>query len=409
MKKDASFILECPECETRYEIPTPIPEGGRKVRCAKCTHVWDAQPGDEIPKSDLLEAEDIEVVFADPAAAAESQAGPEPESQPEPEAESGTEPESQPEPEAESGTEPESQPEPEAESGTEPDGEPDPETEPGPETESEAEPVAPPEIDSESETRYAEELASAFEAVAEPAPAAEQETLADDTGEDTADVPEPEPVDASEPDSVAAFYGEESATPDPEEPASDTAPEQELQEEPEPEAVQDAEYAVDEGAEPEKIVVGKARRRRAPVGAGAIAAGWGMLCLAVFGLGYLATSQRVAVVRALPGTAWVYASLGLPVNVRGLDFRSVDYTWETEAGRVVLQVHGDIVNITGQELHVPSVIFALRDENETEVYQWEDEVLHEPLAGGDRATFAIRIPTPPKSIKSVQVRFAKAR
>ncbi|MCG8652098.1 MAG: hypothetical protein MI861_19825, partial [Pirellulales bacterium] len=182
---------------------------------------------------------------------------------------------------------------------------------------------------------------------------------------------------------------------------------------PEPDRDEVADFYGDQASEPalekpqEPIVIGRSRRRLTiPAG---LAAGWAGLVLAVLAIGFLTINQREAIVRAMPGSAWAYASLGMPVNVRGLDFRDVAYSWESDAGRIVLEVHGDIVNITDRDMQVPPVVFALRDEVKKEVYQWEEAVLSEPLGAGASAAFAIRIPTPPKSIKSVQVRFARAR
>ena len=58
------MILECPNCETCYEIPEDLPPEGRKVRCASCQHVWNAtnknQPKADIP-ADIFD--DGEIVF----------------------------------------------------------------------------------------------------------------------------------------------------------------------------------------------------------------------------------------------------------------------------------------------------------------------------------------------------------
>ena len=35
-------LIICPACETRYEIAAVLPAEGRKVRCSKCGHVWQA-------------------------------------------------------------------------------------------------------------------------------------------------------------------------------------------------------------------------------------------------------------------------------------------------------------------------------------------------------------------------------
>ena len=41
------MIIECPACNTRYEIKVDLPPEGRTVRCAKCENVWRAVPLDE--------------------------------------------------------------------------------------------------------------------------------------------------------------------------------------------------------------------------------------------------------------------------------------------------------------------------------------------------------------------------
>ncbi|MCJ7528169.1 MAG: zinc-ribbon domain-containing protein, partial [Methyloceanibacter sp.] len=37
-------LIICPACETRYATQAVFPPDGRKVRCAKCAHVWQALP-----------------------------------------------------------------------------------------------------------------------------------------------------------------------------------------------------------------------------------------------------------------------------------------------------------------------------------------------------------------------------
>src|SRR5512134_2112622 len=37
-------LLICPACGTRYETKAVLPPEGRKVRCSKCAHVWQAFP-----------------------------------------------------------------------------------------------------------------------------------------------------------------------------------------------------------------------------------------------------------------------------------------------------------------------------------------------------------------------------
>src|SRR5262245_30892909 len=44
----ATFLI-CPACGTRYEIKAALPPEGRKVRCSKCAHVWQAFPVQAAP------------------------------------------------------------------------------------------------------------------------------------------------------------------------------------------------------------------------------------------------------------------------------------------------------------------------------------------------------------------------
>ncbi len=346
MKNDTPFILECPECGTQYEIPVAIPEGGRKVRCAKCEHVWTARSADEIQPDDappLEEAEeDEEIVFR------EEEAG---DGEAEPADEAGAEIAAAAAGEAEPDSAAEADQEPEQDTSFE---------------DTSFEDIS----FEDADGAEPEESADGTEVDQEP----EQDVQADASMDEEAGQGEPED-DETGADIVADFYGDG-----------------------------EGDVVVQKS---EKVVIGKARRQ--PVISPGLAAGWGMLCLAIAAIGYIAITQRVAVVRILPGSAWAYARIGLPVNIRGLDFADVAYTWESEAGRVILEVHGDIVNVAETQKDVPSVVFALRGENDGDVFQWEYDVVTEPLAAGARATFAVRIPTPPKSIKSVQVRFAKGR
>lgn len=169
----------------------------------------------------------------------------------------------------------------------------------------------------------------------------------------------------------------------------------------------DAELESEEAESP-PIVISKAKKRRRFV-PGSIAAGWAALAIVLAGVTSFSYFQRITVVRVLPGSAATYARLGLPVNVRGLEFDKIKYSWETSAGRPILEVYGDIINVTSEPLKVPTVVFGLRTKEKVEVYQWAADVRSELLPGGQRTAFSAQIPTPPKSIRDVQVRFAKVR
>jgi len=69
------MILTCPECETRYRVDAAdFPTAGRKVRCAKCAHVWhqSATEPEALSAAALLDAPPsdsaVALAAADPAA-----------------------------------------------------------------------------------------------------------------------------------------------------------------------------------------------------------------------------------------------------------------------------------------------------------------------------------------------------
>lgn len=320
------MIVECPCCQTRYELPVELPPEGRKVRCASCKHIWIATAiKPDTPEIRLEDFEDEEVVFQD--------------------GDSGKEFEAEA---AAAADEAEATPEPAD----------------VPAASAPAEPGAAPEDGGDDRGFSDNDLEAAFSAAVNEVEGAE-------AGSGNA---------ATDEDEDAAF---------------------------EEGALEDAAFEEDEPEAP-PIVIGKAKRRKLSMPTG-IAAGWAALALFVAGVASLAYFQRVNIVHLLPGAAPAYERIGLPVNVRGLKFDKVKYSWRTGAGRPVLEVYGDIVNITPVPQKVPTVVFGLRTKEKVEVYQWAADVRSELLPAGQTTAFSAQIPTPPKSIRDVQVRFAKVR
>jgi len=382
------MIIECPSCLTRYDTPAQIPEEGRNVRCAKCEHVWLVSPDDK-------------PIDPDPASHSDGQSGaPEPDLSEEEAAAAAAAETSEP-------------------------------------TVDQDTPEAAETADAEaSETTVDEDTLEAAEAadVDTQEPTVDQDAMeAADAADSVGDLDDEDPLSSDDID-----WGDDDETAEAEAAASEPQPEPEPEPESEPEPapepeeiiaseptadddadttpVEDteAEIAADddiagdaEGVDVPPIVIPEelpASRMDTK-----LMAGWAGLALFVVLVMTLLVTQRVGIVSALPGAASAYSSIGLPVNVRGLDFDKVTSTWTVEAGRSILEIHGDIVNVTDADVSVPTVVFALRNAKGLEVYQWAAEVRNEPLAGGERTPFVARIPTPPKSIKNVQVKFARAR
>lgn len=140
----------------------------------------------------------------------------------------------------------------------------------------------------------------------------------------------------------------------------------------------------------------------------AVTLGWLVLAVVVAGiLGTFALAPS-AVMSVLPGAARLYALFGVPVGSHGLAFEGVRYGWNNEGGQTVLEVQGDVVNLTSTPVDVPTVVIALQDEKGDEISEWTTEIGEDELAGGEHAPFLRQIPSPPSNVRSVKVRFAKA-
>jgi predicted Zn finger-like uncharacterized protein len=118
---------------------------------------------------------------------------------------------------------------------------------------------------------------------------------------------------------------------------------------------------------------------------------------------------RASVVRYAPQTAPVFAAIGLPVNLRGLDFEGVKSTNEFHEGIMVLVVEGNIVNITHQTAEVPRLRFAVRNSVGHEVYAWTALPKRTLLSPGERLEFRTRLASPPADGRDVIVRFFNRR
>jgi Protein of unknown function (DUF3426) len=148
-----------------------------------------------------------------------------------------------------------------------------------------------------------------------------------------------------------------------------------------------------------------------PAGGGwVVTIGWVLFAGIVAGLMGFLYVGRTQVVRTLPGAAPIYASAGLPVNVRGLEFRNVSYKWGIDRkGRPAMTVAGTVVNITNQPQSVPSVAFVFLDATQAELFNWATPIRDTPLQPGKSTSFEARIPAPPDAVANLQLRFAKVR
>jgi len=437
------MILECPNCGTYYDTPAIIPPEGRKVRCAKCANTWLAMPppseASESPAEPELSAPERDAAEPGAPATSEPEVAGEAVASDDSAGDQGSEQvAAQQETEARLSVEEE---EPEPQLTDEPDTAPD---EAAPE-EAAADATAAAAADAdmaesdeapEPSPTTADDDSAVGEDGAEPAaeeeaPPAEEEVRVGDfshqgTGparspmqEILATVADTQTVDQGpdegliEPDAAGDQRRSSEPVGGEEAEIMASATERETADISSPEAASlehDAGMADGEVArdQPAAVAPATAAAKDFQPSTGQLVS-WAMLALLVV-IGFtLAVVNREAVVRNLPGSASFYGGLGLTVNLRGLDFENVKSTWTMEADQPVLEVSGEIVNITDGQMAVPVVVFALHDEDGVEVHRWQAEVTDKPLEAGGRTQFSARIPSPPRSSKSVQVKFAEAQ
>ena len=118
---------------------------------------------------------------------------------------------------------------------------------------------------------------------------------------------------------------------------------------------------------------------------------------------------RTEVVRMLPQTASLYAAVGLPVNLRGLDFKGVQTTSNQNDGTGILVVEGSIVNSTSRKIDLPRLYFSVRDERGLEIYNWTAPAPKPALGPGEALPFRSRLASPPPETYRVTIRFRNRR
>ncbi|MEQ8267075.1 MAG: hypothetical protein RH982_07755 [Parvibaculum sp.] len=135
--------------------------------------------------------------------------------------------------------------------------------------------------------------------------------------------------------------------------------------------------------------------------------GWALLILFVAGTLGAGYAYRMEIAALWPATTKVYAAVGTPVNLRGLELRNVSYERQTEAGLPVLAVKGDVVNVSGERVVLPRLRVGLLDESQKELYHWTFSLPETELPVGEASSFITRLSSPPPEARDIEVRFVQ--
>lgn len=163
--------------------------------------------------------------------------------------------------------------------------------------------------------------------------------------------------------------------------------------------------------EAEDVAPPPPRRRRAQTKRRAIPKPRFVTILAAAGLAALAALGvwRQAVVGLVPDLAGLYAAAGLPVNLRGLEFRDVDTVETSDNGVPLLVVRGTIANVTEGAVEVPRLRLAVRGASGREIFVWTAMPSKHELEAGEALPFFAQLASPPAEGREVAVRFLGTR
>ena len=120
----------------------------------------------------------------------------------------------------------------------------------------------------------------------------------------------------------------------------------------------------------------------------------------------LVIGQRDRIVRHLPQIGPAYAALGLPVSLRGLEFRDIKSTILTDNGHRLLAVEGIIAQVGPRNATVPDVRVAVRDPSGRELYSWTTPSQKQKLNRGETVLFRARLAAPPAAGANIKLQFA---
>jgi predicted Zn finger-like uncharacterized protein len=121
-----------------------------------------------------------------------------------------------------------------------------------------------------------------------------------------------------------------------------------------------------------------------------------------------AVAARQAIVARAPALGYLYASIGLPVNVRGIAFTDVKSALAQDGFATVLSVEGKLANLRATTVKVPEIVAALKGPDGRDLYTWTAPAPKATLAPGEIASFRTRLAAPPENGRDVVLRFASA-
>ncbi|MCF6326234.1 MAG: hypothetical protein L3J21_02950 [Devosiaceae bacterium] len=114
---------------------------------------------------------------------------------------------------------------------------------------------------------------------------------------------------------------------------------------------------------------------------------------------------RGNIVRAFPDLAGVYQSIGLGVNVVGLEFSKVETLKSLNDGGNILYITAEINSVSSGQVNVPRVMISLLDEDGISVFDWSVTLKETTIMPGGWIALHTQLSSPPPDSRSVRLAF----
>lgn len=131
-----------------------------------------------------------------------------------------------------------------------------------------------------------------------------------------------------------------------------------------------------------------------------------VLLVSILLLGF---ALRTDLVRWFPALAGLYASIGMPVNVVGLEFENSKTMTTFRGGKPVMIITSRIRSVANMTVAVPPVLVSLLDTSGTTIYEWTVTPLARQMDPGEIFEFSTEVSAPPEGAMTVRLSFANPR
>jgi predicted Zn finger-like uncharacterized protein len=131
-----------------------------------------------------------------------------------------------------------------------------------------------------------------------------------------------------------------------------------------------------------------------------------VLLVSILVLGF---AMRADLVIWFPALAGLYASIGLPVNVVGLEFEDSKTLTSYRAGKPVMLITSRIRSVASQTVPVPPVLVSLLDGTGATVYEWTVTPAAKEMNPGEVLEFSTEVSAPPQGAVTVRLSFTTLR